>query len=232
MRIFAHRGFSACYPENTIAAFQAAADAGADGIELDVQLTKDDQLAVLHDFTLDRTTNGSGAVRSHTAEAIRALKAENEPIPLLEDVLLWAAETKVRLNIELKHVPQDRHVMGEAVFEAVRAFPQQAPPIVSSFDHAALSFIQTKLPYAELGALTHANLAAPAEYLQKNGFHAWHFDYRMLGDDDLAALHDKNIHLRAYTVNSPAAIRRLDKHGIHAVITDNPAETKNLLSTL
>src|SRR5207237_7102683 len=96
--------------ENTLAAFRLARDLGADAVELDVHLTRDDRLVVLHDDTLERTTTGSGLVRSQTFDQIRALSAgswydpsfASERIPLLEDVLDWAREVRMPLSIELK----------------------------------------------------------------------------------------------------------------------------------
>ena len=91
--VFAHRGFSAAFPENTMLAFQEAIEAGADGIELDVHLTKDEKIVVIHDETIDRTTNGSGEVRSFTLEELRHFDAAAskkgtfsfEPIPTLQE---------------------------------------------------------------------------------------------------------------------------------------------------
>ena len=90
---FAHRGFSGKYPENTMLAFRKAWEAGADGIELDVQLTKDGQVVIIHDEKLDRTTNGTGNVRDYTLAELRRLDASYiyagqmgiNPIPTLEE---------------------------------------------------------------------------------------------------------------------------------------------------
>lgn len=88
MLIYAHRGYSAKYPENTISAFKAALP-HVDGIELDVQLTRDGRLVVIHDETVDRTTNGSGFVKDMTLRQLRLLRTESgERIPTLEEVLV------------------------------------------------------------------------------------------------------------------------------------------------
>ena len=110
MKNFAHRGFSGKYPENTMLAFQKAYEAGADGIELDVQLTKDGQVVVIHDEKVDRTTNGTGLVRDYTLEELRKLDASYiytgemgfNPIPTFEEYCAWVAGTDLVTNIELK----------------------------------------------------------------------------------------------------------------------------------
>ena len=108
MEIFAHRGFSSQYPENTMIAFRKALEAHADGIEMDARLTADGRIVIMHDPTVDRTTNGTGKVRDLTLAEIRALDAgvkkgmvfENERVPMLEEVFAELGG-KLLLNIEL-----------------------------------------------------------------------------------------------------------------------------------
>lgn len=107
-QIFAHRGYSAAYAENTMSAFIAAEKAGADGLELDVQLTKDDEVVVIHDEKVDRTTSGNGFVKNLTFKEIRKFNAnkksvKKEPIPSLIEVLEWMQTNQLICNIELKN---------------------------------------------------------------------------------------------------------------------------------
>src|SRR5690625_4206670 len=114
-KIFAHRGSSGTHPENTMSAFKEAERVGADGIELDVHYTKDDQLVVIHDNTVNRTTKGKGRVRDLTLGELLQLDAgshiatqfSGEKIPTFEEVLDWIKETKLLVNIELKYVALD-----------------------------------------------------------------------------------------------------------------------------
>ena len=107
--VFAHRGFSAAYPENTILAFRKAIEAGADGIELDVHLTKDDEIVIIHDETVDRTTDASGEVRSFSLENLRRFDASAikkgafafEPIPTLREYFDLVRDLPLVTNIEL-----------------------------------------------------------------------------------------------------------------------------------
>ena len=111
-KIFAHRGSKGTHPENTLASFKEAVRVGSDGIELDVHLTKDGHLVVIHDETVDRTTNGTGEIRNLTLAEIKAMDAggwfhnkyAGEKIPTLEEVLLLLTELGFngQLNIELK----------------------------------------------------------------------------------------------------------------------------------
>src|SRR5690625_4151804 len=127
-KIFAHRGSSGTHPENTMAAFKEAVKVGVDGIEIDVHYTKDDKLAVIHDDTVDRTTNGTGPVRGHTLEELQDLDAgswfskkwKHERIPSLQEVLKWMMDhPHLVLNIELKYVGLDYVGFEEKVIQEV-----------------------------------------------------------------------------------------------------------------
>src|SRR4051794_39288785 len=107
-QIFAHRGYSASFAENTMGAFGEAEKAKADGIELDVQLTKDGELVVIHDEKVNRTTSGNGFVKDFLYKDLRKLNAnkkgvKKEPIPALSEVLEWLKSNKLSCNIELKN---------------------------------------------------------------------------------------------------------------------------------
>ena len=110
MELFAHRGYSAKYPENTMISFRSAVKYPVDGIELDVHMTKDGHIVVIHDEKVNRTTNGKGYVKDMTLEEIKELDAgskfnplfKGEKIPLLEEVMQLIEGTNLKLNIELK----------------------------------------------------------------------------------------------------------------------------------
>jgi glycerophosphoryl diester phosphodiesterase len=136
--VWAHRGASALAPENTLAAFRAAEAGGADGLELDVQLSRDGVPVVLHDATVDRTSDGRGAVAELTLTELRRLDVgtwfapafAGERLPTLEEVLAWGGR-RLRFNIEIKDA-----AAGQAVLQQVRCHPRTAV-LVSSFDHEA-----------------------------------------------------------------------------------------------
>ena len=146
----AHRGTSAWFPENTLAAFEAAIASGADSVELDVQLSADGVAVVIHDDTVDRTTNGSGAVAQLTAAELGALDAgswkspsfSGEPIPTLEQCL-WLLAGTARINMELK--ARDLS-LAEIAVEAIEQRRLHRQVIVSSFHLELLTAVRRALP--------------------------------------------------------------------------------------
>jgi glycerophosphoryl diester phosphodiesterase len=209
--LYAHRGASAEAPENTLAAFRRALAAGADGIELDVHLTRDGVPVVIHDDTLERTTDGAGRVAARSAAALQELDAGSwfaphfaaEALPTLEEVLRLFGG-RLRLNLEVKAVRA-----GMAVLELLTRFPR-AEVVVSSFDH---------------GLLTRLRRAAPDLSLAVLADHDWH---RALAK--AAALRVCAFHPRADLVNRPllTACRRLAMP-VHAWTVDDPGRARTLV---
>ena len=126
-KVWAHRGASGYVPENTMEAFELAVRQNADGIELDVQISEDGRLVVMHDETIDRVTNGKGAVREYTVEQLKELQVQTPDtkqgiyrIPLLEEVLDLMKKTDMRVNIELKNSIYLYQQMEEKVLELVK----------------------------------------------------------------------------------------------------------------
>lgn len=155
MFVWAHRGASAFAPENTMSAFRAAEAAGADGIELDVHLSRDGVPVVIHDETLDRTTSGHGPVKEASAAELLELDAgswfspdfSGEQVPLLSEVLAWAGE-RLRLNVEIKSDDA-----GHAVLDALKQFPQ-AKVLISSFNSKLLFRIRQANKQVPIGFLS------------------------------------------------------------------------------
>lgn len=162
MRIWAHRGCSQMYPENTLLAFSKACEInGLAGIELDIQLTKDDQLVVIHDEKVDRTTNGTGFVKDLTLEELKKLEISYadgsiEHIPTIEEVLdLIGPRLKdgMKLNIELKNSSIRYNGMEEKIVKLIRGKGLQKSVIYSTFYARSLELLHTLDPDAELGIL-------------------------------------------------------------------------------
>ena len=143
MKVYAHRGYSGKYPENTMLAFQKAALTGCDGIELDVQLTKDGKVVVIHDEAVDRTTGGNGYVRDFTwdelvrfnAGAICGGKYGFQPIPSLEEYCAWAAGQELVTNIELKSSVYYYEELEEKTIELVKKHVLEKKVFNSSFNN-------------------------------------------------------------------------------------------------
>lgn len=162
MKIWAHRGCSQMYPENTLLAFRKAAELeGLTGIELDVQLTKDRQLVVCHDERVDRTTDGIGEVRQYTLTELKKLRIDAgdgkyEQIPAMEEVLdLLRDKMKdgLKLNIELKNSIFPYEGMEEKIVRLVQSYGLQERIIYSSFHALSLEHVRRLAPDAERGIL-------------------------------------------------------------------------------
>lgn len=161
---FAHRGYSELYPENTLPAFEAALDAGADGVELDVGLTADGRLAVMHDATLDRTTTGTGSLAGRRALDLAELDAGSwfdpqfmgTPVPMLEDVFDLLGG-KLLINVEIK--PEAGHPAEERVADLIRNRGLVESVLVSSFNYQTLLRLRSYAPDIKLGVLCHGDEA-------------------------------------------------------------------------
>lgn len=162
MKIWAHRGCSQRYPENTFLAFEKAATVkNLTGIELDIQLTKDGEMVVIHDERVDRTTEGIGYVRDYTLSQIKKLHiyADDHPaqsVPTITEVLdLLEPQMKsgLKLNIELKNSIYPYHGMEEKIVELVRRRGLQDSVVYSSFYAGSLEKLKRLDPAAELGIL-------------------------------------------------------------------------------
>jgi glycerophosphoryl diester phosphodiesterase len=145
MKVFAHRGFSGKYPENTRLAFDQAHELGVDGFELDIQLTRDQKIVIFHDQTLERTTNGQGRLARHTLNELKHYDAgHGEHIPALAE-LLKTYYCGPQLIIELKyHTTKNYQPLVEALVKLLKRFKLKYPPIICSFNWPALAYLRSK----------------------------------------------------------------------------------------
>ncbi len=228
--IFAHRGYSALYPENTMKAFIEAEKAGADGIELDVQLTKDGEIVVIHDERVDRTTNGKGFVKDFTYKDLKKLDAgykkstdfKKESIPSLREVLEWMTTNQMICNIELKNGVFPYVGMEEKVIEMLYSFNMVQRVIISSFNHYSLVYCYRIDNHIETAPLFSEGLYMPWVYAQSIGAKGIHPKYTIASNELVKASEDFGIAVRPYTVNKEAVMHRLIEVGCSAFITDDP----------
>lgn len=230
--IFAHRGASAYAPENTLASFELALRQGTDAIELDAKLTRDDQVVVIHDQTVDRTTEGSGRVKELTLAEMRKLDAgshfdvafKGEPVPTLDEVFKAVGQLTY-INVELTNYSSVTDKLPEKVAMLVRKHKLARRVIFSSFNPIALIRIRRLVPEAPVGLL-----ALPG----KSGAWARGFPGRLIGYHALHPEHNdvtptlvKNAHRRGhrvftYTVNREEDMRRLLGMEVDGIFTDDP----------
>lgn len=219
--IFGHRGACGSEPENTVRSVRRALEMGANGIEVDVYRI-DGRLMVIHDDTLERTTNGRGSVFGKSFEEMRALDAGmGEKIPVLEEIL-EVLQPGVLLNIELKG-PDTAMPVADFIEEKVgQGHWCQEDFVVSSFDHPGLRKVKSRLPGIRLGALfekADSSLVARAVDL---GAWSLHIHRRLVSDAIVAEAHGKGLKVFVYTVNDAPDIRMLRDLGVDGVFTDYP----------
>lgn len=230
MQIWAHRGASGYAPENTLEAFALAHEMGADGIELDVQLTRDRQLVVIHDETIDRTSNGTGYVADHTLEELKAFlfnklhpEYEQAAIPTLREVLELVKPTNMVVNIELKTGVNFYEGIEERVLGLVEEMDMQERIIYSSFNHYSIMRIKQLCPSAKTGFLYCDGIYRPADYAERYHVDALHPSLNNMQYPQLIEqCQDQGIKLHVWTVNDKNSMYRLKEAGIDAVITNYP----------
>ena len=197
MKVFAHRGYSGKYPENTMEAFRGAFAAGADGIELDVQLSKDGQLVIIHDETLDRTTTGKGYVKDYTLSELKQLDASGKLFSGLHE---WVKNTPLITNIELKTSIVYYEEIEEKTAEMVKAFRLEDRVIFSSFNHLSIVRMKQLLPKCPVGALVeHDDLQNAGYYCSKFGFEYYHPDGSLFTKENAENCREHRVGVNVWT---------------------------------
>lgn len=231
-RVIAHRGASQDAPENTLAAFRLAHAQGARMVELDARLAADGELVVIHDSTLERTTDGRGRVIAATSQALARLDAgswrgaayRGEPLPTLAEALGLLVELGMGVNVELKADPGEAERTGRAAGRLLRAaWPEAGPPLlVSSFAEAALEALAEAAPELPRALLREEAGADWRAALARLGCTTLHLGAQRLAGDTLDELVAAGVPVLVYTVNDPARARALLDAGCRAVFTDLP----------
>ena len=229
--LFGHRGASLHAPENTLAAFKLAYKYGADGIELDAKLTRDEKVVVIHDATVDRTCNGTGAVRYMTLNEIRALDAggkfdpkyKGEKIPTLDEVFESLGK-KLLINVELTNYANPKDDLPEKVTELVKRHKLENDILFSSFHPMTLRRIQELLPGTPAGLLAFPGLPGvlSRSFIGKRWSPSLIHPYF---SDVNERFVKKEIRwgrkINVWTVDDKAEMERLIHLGINGLITDN-----------
>ena len=229
-KVFAHRGASADAPENTLAAFQLALDEGADGIELDVMLSKDKQIVVIHDETIDRTTNGSGRVRDMTLEELLTFNAgDGQKIPTLAAVFEQLGG-KFLINVELKNYHSLFDSLPLKVASLVRDYELSESVIISSFNPFNIPRFRKRLPEVTLGLLTQPRQAR-YDIWRLFRYDALHPHFSDVDEVLVAAMHACHCQINTWTPDDPDEIQRLASLGVDSVITNVPKLARQVLES-
>ena len=240
----AHRGGAALWPENSLLAFGNALALGADYLELDVHLSRDGEVMVIHDATLERTTTGSGPVRERTAAELGALRLKDrggavtaEPVPTLDQVVALAAAGKRQMLLEIKTDERRQRYPGieEKVFAVLDRHGYTPFAIVMSFEGGTWRRLRQLRPDARTGALYSARaLPTPAieaelQTLRQAGVVFVGLEQRTVTADVARQARLAGLTLGVWTVNEREAIERFIGHGVGIVITDRPDLAKAAL---
>jgi len=229
-KIIAHRGASAHAPENTLSAFELAFTQKADGIELDVMLSHDGEIVVIHDDTVDRTTNGSGRVKDMTLKDLQRLDAgQGEKIPSLTEVFEKFGG-RFLINIELKNYASIFDALPIKVAQLVQSFGIAESVLISSFNPFNLPRFHRLVPEASLGLITLPNKARHWIYRLFN-YGALHPYYEDVDQSLVSDTHAKNRQINVWTADEPDEIRRLAALNVDGIITNYPQRAREALES-
>ncbi len=235
--IYGHRGSPQEAPENTMASFKKAVLSGAGGIELDVQLTKDEKLVVTHDFELGRTCNGRGMIMDMYLNDLRKLDFgswfsdgyKGEKIPLLEEVIECLYCDDIILNIEIKAEPgRYNENIEKELARIIRKYDISERTIISSFNHFSLNKIKGFDKKIRIAPLFAAKIIEIAKYAEDIGAYAVHPFYGAIDHGLINDCKSKGIRVNAWTVDKTEDVNRLVEAGVDGIITNTPGSFTGL----
>ena len=210
--VFAHRGLPVKFAENSLQGFKYAVEHGAEGVEFDVHLIKDKVPVVMHDETLDRTTNGTGYIKDYTLNEIRKFHLENgEPVPLLSELFEILQDKDLYINLEFK--TNKIHDVGieVIVLSLAKQYHFVHPIIFSSFNYQTLKNCQKIDAQQQYCFLTKMPIPFPAHFIAKNHFAAIHPHWYL----------PSKITQRIWTVDKVSTAKKYFKLGIAGIFTNN-----------
>ena len=217
-----HRGASGYEPENTLISFEKAIDLNADGIELDVHLTSDGHLVVIHDEKIDRTTNGKGEVHKISLQELKKIRIDNsQEIPTLIEVF-DLVNRRCMINIELKGICTAKpasdlinHYILDKKWE-INDF------LISSFDWKMLEEFHLLNPKIRIGVLTEESVDDALAFAKKIKAFSIHPDYQLLSKENVVLMHENGFGVFAWTVNSKEAIQKVKSFNVNGIISNFP----------
>lgn len=231
MKIFAHRGASTHFPENTQSAIIAALKARVDGIEVDVQSALDDYV-IIHDTYLDRTTNGKGKVCDFSAQQIKQFDAGNgEQVPTLQQLIDWN-NNQTLLNLELKHTFELEKFATVLESNIANKKITADNILVSSFNHHQLHWLKSRLPWLKIGALTASIPLQYAKFAQDLHAYSIHIDKNFMNKPFVDDAKMRGLQVFAYTVDEVEDIKLMLACGVDGIFTNDPERTKHYLAQL
>jgi len=229
--IQAHRGASYFRPENTLEAFAAAIEQGADGIELDVHLSKDGEIVVAHDEKLERVSDGTGHINDYTLKELKLFNfgklfpdISSCKIPTMSEVFSLVKPSALTLNIELKTTEYQYPDLCEKLIALAREYSMKDRIIYSSFNHYSLQEIKKIEPNARIGLLYQMGMVDPWVYADYLGAYAIHPHYYIISalPETVDRCHENGVKVNVWTVDKDDAIEQMLKSGVDGIITNRP----------
>jgi glycerophosphoryl diester phosphodiesterase len=229
-----HRGYAAKYPENTLAGFRAAAEAGLGMVELDVRLSRDRQLVVIHDADLVRLTGMSRRVEETTWAELQTVDAgawfdpafSGERIPTLAQVFA-VLPTQMRVNVEIKPGTHESDDPADGIERQVLAvigrFSDHRQPLISSFNPAILSRVRELAPHQPLAVLSDTQRQPDdMDLCQAIAAVSWHPHHSLISAQRVAEAHKRGLKVYPFTINTIADFRRVKAAGVDGIFSDDP----------
>lgn len=228
MKLIAHRGASGYAPENTLASFRKAVEMGAKAVEFDVQMTKDGQLVVIHDFFLERTTNGFGLIMDKEYAEIKTYDAgsrfntsfSDEYVPLLEEVL-EVFPKDIEIHLEIKKISLDLRPIEEDIYQVMKSKGLLERTVFSSFDHICLKHL-LKHKDIRVGILIGSSMIEPTAYMKKNNLISYSLNEEatFVTKALVEEVHHANLLLNTYTVNDRKIAQYFEQIGVDGIFTN------------
>ncbi len=232
---FAHRGFSASYPENTMLAYQKAVEIGAQGIEMDVRFTRDRKVIISHDGKLERMAGKPGHVRDYDLSELRTFnfcgmhpEAGFTPIVTFEEYLDYIRTTDIITNVEIKSNADNFLAIEDACVDLIRRFHLEERIIFSSFNHDSMIYCKRIAPEIRTGLLFYGEFSREfahlsfADYAKLCCADYLHPHHTSMTPEDVAQAQEDGIGVNVWTVDDPDIMRRYIAVGTHGIITNHP----------
>lgn len=239
MKVWAHRGVKATRPENTIPSFEEAIKLKADGIVINIHMTKDGYLVVCHDETLNRTTEGKGFIKHFDLFEIKQLDAgswfdkkyKGIKIPMIEDVVELTNSSNTFLNIVIKEGSIFYPGIEEKLIFLINKLNIKEKVLISSSDHIALKKIKKLEPELKTGFIVSQNIFTVEEYKNINRVDVLHYDIKMLDEEIVKECKRCDIELIVHLVNDEFQYKKALSLGADGIITDDPGRMININNT-
>jgi len=225
MKVIAHRGFSGVYPENTMLAFDKALEAGCTAIELDVHFSKDGSLVIIHDETLDRTTDATGFVRDYTLAELQKMNAGTintfQTIPTLDEYFIWARNHGIFTNIEIKTDRYYYQGIEQATLDLINKHDLKDQCLISSFNHGSVIRMKQLDSSILCAFLVDAKgLGAAGAYCASFGVEYYHPNGVSLTQQAVEECHKHGVKVNVWTVDSLDRMHDMNSWNVDGVITN------------